>query len=568
MGVHVFFYRGDLYRLCWGLDLDRVFQGYTEVDEYDAMEVIRAEVARCPRNPLDFGSLPEALERQVRSAGPIDAFTSSMVRLHRARKMRGLPPQERIVDLRDLAEPSTGDDRVTPTWFELRLVDEIGEGIAGTTTTFRLGSTTREVVTDANGRARAESPEGASFSAAHVADLEPLRRTLAERWKVIRKAPKLESTTNHTSVTLSGCAAGKLVRERLSNNAVHTFVLHPEVVLLRFRGAHFQLHKSFFLANSGLQKLASYYTKYPDATLLVVGHTDTSGDAEYNDTLALERAESVAAYLRGEVEPWLDAYTDKLPIERRWGATEDRLMLNALLAGEKGNGMRDRVRHFQRTRGLVTDGKVGPETRRALVTEYMALHQAAVPEEMTVEVHGCGEYFPLVGSDDPPARAASRRVQDATDRRVELFVFADGLGVLPPPAGRSSREGATEYPEWLSRVRSMDELPGPSRDRGRLRSVILRDSIVLQEVSAGHEVLATDTPSKGAVRRIRYALELLGHDEIVGGWERLVSDAFDSDTEQKVRSFQRQHELSEDGIVDRETLHAIDDALLAFCPEV
>lgn len=242
-------------------------------------------------------------------------------------------------------------------------------------------------------------------------------------------------------------------------------------------------------------------------------------------------------------------------------------MLNALLAGGEGSGIRDRVRHFQSTRGLVTDGKVGPETRRALVTEYMALHQAAVPEGMTVEVHGCGEYFPLAGSDDPTA-PASRRVQDATDRRVELFVFADGLGVLPPPAGRSSREGATEYPEWLSRVRSIDELPGPSRNRGRLRSVILRDSIVLQEVSAGHEVLATDTPSKGAVRRIQYALELLGHDEIVEGWERVVSEAFDSNTEQKVRSFQRQHEISEDGIVDRETLHAIDDALLASCPEV
>jgi len=40
--------------------------------------------------------------------------------------------------------------------------------------------------------------------------------------------------------------------------------------------------------------------KYSNSTVLVSGHTDSTGTAEYNLNLSRERAASVAAYLQGQ----------------------------------------------------------------------------------------------------------------------------------------------------------------------------------------------------------------------------------------------------------------------------
>lgn len=70
-------------------------------------------------------------------------------------------------------------------------------------------------------------------------------------------------------------------------------------------------------AASNLQKLAASLDKYPDTNLLIVGHTDATGDADYNQGLSERRAGSAMNYLaslkvnparikavgRGETEP-------------------------------------------------------------------------------------------------------------------------------------------------------------------------------------------------------------------------------------------------------------------------
>lgn len=48
-----------------------------------------------------------------------------------------------------------------------------------------------------------------------------------------------------------------------------------------------------------------------DRHVLVIGHTDTTGRREYNDTLSLERAQNVAMVLKGDAEAWADANTAK-----------------------------------------------------------------------------------------------------------------------------------------------------------------------------------------------------------------------------------------------------------------
>ena len=56
--------------------------------------------------------------------------------------------------------------------------------------------------------------------------------------------------------------------------------------------------------NSGfypvLNSVAKVLNKYDNSTVLVSGHTDSTGSADYNLNLSRERAQSVAAYLQGQ----------------------------------------------------------------------------------------------------------------------------------------------------------------------------------------------------------------------------------------------------------------------------
>lgn len=51
-------------------------------------------------------------------------------------------------------------------------------------------------------------------------------------------------------------------------------------------------------AQENLRSMAEVLNKYPDTELLIEGHTDNTGKAEYNMTLSEKRAKSVADYLK------------------------------------------------------------------------------------------------------------------------------------------------------------------------------------------------------------------------------------------------------------------------------
>src|SRR5690606_18313975 len=99
------------------------------------------------------------------------------------------------------------------------------------------------------------------------------------------------------------------------------------------------------------------------------------------------------------VDAWLSMYETSVPTARRWGAHEDTLMLESMPDFGSRSPDEDSVRWFQRTRSLEVDGIVGPETRRQLISEYMAVDGTSLksPREFDIEisVHGCGENFPL-----------------------------------------------------------------------------------------------------------------------------------------------------------------------------
>lgn len=51
---------------------------------------------------------------------------------------------------------------------------------------------------------------------------------------------------------------------------------------------------------STLNSVAKVLNKYDNSTVLVLGYTDSTGSAEYNQTLSRQRANAVAAYLQGQ----------------------------------------------------------------------------------------------------------------------------------------------------------------------------------------------------------------------------------------------------------------------------
>ncbi len=218
----------------------------------------------------------------------------------------------------------------------------------------------------------------------------------------------------------------------------------PEVVRARLLGMFFDTSKSFLLPGAipGIRGIKRLYDQFPFGKVLVIGHTDTAGQPSYNDPLSVERADAIAAYLQDDVDAWLAWYGPEASWEKRWGQHEDLLMIGALPDADDRPPQDTPVVWFQRTRGLAVDGIAGPQTRRALVGEYMGLDETTLPDHVELVTHGCGENFPAVATGD------GRSEQD--NRRVELLFFEEEIE--PPPPGKNSGPSSPEYPQWLAAV--------------------------------------------------------------------------------------------------------------------
>ncbi len=225
-----------------------------------------------------------------------------------------------------------------------------------------------------------------------------------------------------------------------------------EIICLRLIGMHFDTNKNFLLpdAMKGIQSLIDIYKQHPDSELLVVGHTDRSGSPSYNDPLSVERADAVAAFLTDDVDAWLARYKTSVSSEKRWGTIEDNHMLESLADFPTKPATQSTVEWFQETRGLGVDNDAGPETRRQLITEYMAHDKTTLPAGIEMVTHGCGENFPLDEAGEIDTNAPDGE-KDDKDRRVEIFVF-DPPGIRPKPKGKNSKKGSKEYPEWRRRT--------------------------------------------------------------------------------------------------------------------
>ncbi|MEX1361583.1 MAG: carboxypeptidase regulatory-like domain-containing protein [Nannocystaceae bacterium] len=388
------------------------------------------------------------------------------------------PGYEPVVDLADLSEVPPPEQT---TWFELCVEDELGEPLSDVALGFGIDGAIESVTTDGSGKARYDGAR-TSFGSAKVTDQASLRDTLVERWSEARGQPwkTHEGLSEHTILPFTE----PLPEIPLRSETPHTVVLQPRVSRARLVGGLFDTNKTFLLpaALHQVQSIRALYEQHPGAELLLVGHTDTSGEVSYNETLSVERAESMKAYLTDDVDAWLDWYDSGTPSSKRWGELEDRMMLEAVLFRRGQLPAARPVETFQQGEGLVDDGIIGPNTRRALVTAYMGIDGTTLPEGIEPITHGCGEAFSLAEDGVALDYAPRDGEDDPADRRVELFFFDPPLPVLPPPPGSSSGSGSAEYPEW------------------RLRAQQTRDFVVRKAKAIAVKVTDADTdePLAGA----------------------------------------------------------------------
>jgi outer membrane protein OmpA-like peptidoglycan-associated protein len=267
-----------------------------------------------------------------------------------------------------------------------------------------------------------------------------------------------------------------------------------------FRGRatcmHFDTDKSFLLPPSmpGVRNIVQFYARHSGMTMLINGHTDGVGDAQYNVQLSVERASAVAAYLLAHADEWLTWY-HAASDSKRWGVREDQSMLSAVLdpqnapyyagpiSGVPDADTRDATSRFQTDQGLRVDGMAGDETRRALITQYMALDGTSLPSDATLVIHGCGKFHPI----DATTGA------DAGNRRVEIFLF-DGP-VSPPPTDPCPAPGCAQYAEWVAEPEEDIDLCKPQLFD---LVVVVEDSAVPpQPIPAAGVQLSGPTPGTG-----------------------------------------------------------------------
>jgi outer membrane protein OmpA-like peptidoglycan-associated protein len=491
-------------------------------------------------------ALAEAVEREIRRGRRVhvEVVPDRLV----------VPPVE---ERPPPAPPPPRRQETSDTFYEVRFVDETGQGVGPFSVEFTLGGETHDVAVSGAGIALLENVH-ATTATVSVVEPREVDEALDPRWQRFRpqKAPNESNTTEivFAGQAVSGLEVKPVVPNRVvlkpplgsilvelrdkTGKVLHvnrpfkvtgptpfegttddrgrlrqTDVLpgdyqlkltlqffdgddqqtdvheSPLVVLgpdagtpqVRMLGAvpfaivarlhfFFNTNKSFLLptAISGLIRLRKLYVETSPAKLLVVGHADTKGGAAFNDALSLDRAKSVIAYLKDDVGAWLANYDSGVEHDKRWGKAEDRMMLIALPDFPTKRRSERAVSWFQETRGLTVDGKAGPQTRRQLITEYMALDGVSLEEqefEIEATAHGCGEHFPADDSGSELEAAPEPEKRDPGDRRVELFFFDSEFGIVPEPSGSNSKAGSAEYPKWRNSAVAVHDI-SPSAVQG------------------------------------------------------------------------------------------------------
>ena len=108
-----------------------------------------------------------------------------------------------------------------------------------------------------------------------------------------------------------GGSAGMIIGNQMDRQAAELVVEIPGAVVERVgegiqitfdSGLLYDFDSSAIrsASSANLRNLATSLKKYANTDLLIVGHTDSSGATDYNDSLSLRRADAAADFLKGQ----------------------------------------------------------------------------------------------------------------------------------------------------------------------------------------------------------------------------------------------------------------------------
>ena len=196
-------------------------------------------------------------------------------------------------------------------------------------------------------------------------------------------------------------------------------------------GITFEFDKSFIRPSvvPHMEKLDAALAEFPDAQLIVFGHTDRVGSEQYNKELSERRAKSAYAFITDQTAIWEELYN-----QENWGVIVIQETLLDLghdpgpIDGVMGSKTEAAMREFQ---GLPPNAPVSNNAafRAKLFLAYMTgKHDVHVDDArfFAPKFMGCGEFNPLV---EPNANElANRSPGNEPNRRVVFYLFK-----RPPP---------------------------------------------------------------------------------------------------------------------------------------
>ncbi len=194
------------------------------------------------------------------------------------------------------------------------------------------------------------------------------------------------------------------------------------------------------------------------ALMSVFGHADPVGADDYNKRLSDRRATAIYALLTRSTDLWEDLFLNSQGTDH-WGRRSIKRMLIALgyAPGPLDLDTDDydsAVKQFQQAAGLSVDGMVGPNTRKALFTQYMdavCVDASGAPFSYDASAflgkgqsdgkgdrQGCSDFNPILvfSQDDSDAFDAAedktkRNAANAPNRRVVIYLFPADTVVDP-----------------------------------------------------------------------------------------------------------------------------------------
>jgi outer membrane protein OmpA-like peptidoglycan-associated protein len=344
--------------------------------------------------------------------------------------------------------PTHPDDK----WFELKLVDEVGDPIGGVELKFTYGGKTKVVPTGGDGVAHVDDPN-ATTAEVVVVDRTKLREALKPRWSKGR-APKTPSGHGVSVQPLDE----QLEPVALKAAFQSTLAITPFFMCSEIPGAHFAFARSFPTSDA-IQTLSEIAQEMHaedengaplERKALVFGHTDLSGSDELNKELSERRAKAIYALFTHDDKKWEELYSGKPSgkhWQEKWDVWEAQHMMNALSCGDaagnplKETGIRDKptkeaIRRFQRgdypdkpaeQAPLPESDFLGEPGRKEMFFAYAKrVTRKPVPKDRFVEANGtpyvgCGEFNPL-----------SKSAKDAESRRAVIMIFDGAAGPANP----------------------------------------------------------------------------------------------------------------------------------------